>query len=341
MPLLSELGLSVPIVAAPMAGGPTTPDLVVAADRAGGIGILAGGYLSADALQTKIDAVRRDTSHFGVNLFAPNPVPVGRTAYHAYREIVRADADRLGVTLPEDPVEDDDAWRDKVDLLIDARIPVVSFTFGIPDRAVVDALRATGSVLVQTVTSADEARLAEAAGIDALAVQSSAAGGHWGTLTPRQAPLPQARLDELLAQVRAVSKLEIIAAGGIADAATVRGVLAAGAAAVAIGTVLMLSLEAGTSDTHRAALAAADRPTVVTKAFTGRPARGLRNAFIDRYDAVAPFGYPALHHLTSPMRRAAAAAGDPELVHLWAGTGYREATADPAEIIVRRLAAQL
>ena len=341
MPLLSELGLSVPIVAAPMAGGPTTPELVVAADRAGGIGFLAAGYLSAEALKTKIGAVRRQTSLLGVNLFAPNPVPVDRTAYRAYRERLRADADRLGVVLPEDPVEDDDGWRDKVDLLTDAPVPVVSFTFGVAERAVLDALHAVGSVLVQTVTSADEARLAEAGGVDALAVQSSAAGGHWGTLTPSEPPSSHAGLGQLLAEVSAASELPIIAAGGIADAATVRAALTAGSAAVAVGTVLMLSPEAGTSDTHRAALSAGDRITVVTRAFSGRPARGLRNAFIDRYDAVAPLGYPALHHLTSPVRRAAAAAGDPELVHLWAGTGYRAATTDPAETIMRQLAAQL
>jgi nitronate monooxygenase len=341
MRLLTELGLSVPIVAAPMAGGPTTPDLVVAADRAGGIGFLAAGYQSAEAVKTKIDTVRGETPHFGVNLFAPNPVPVDRPAYQAYREMLRADADRLGVALPDDPVEDDDAWRDKIDLLIDARVPVVSFTFGVPERAVVDALRAVDSLLVQTVTSADEARLAAAARVDALAVQSSAAGGHWGTLTPRRPPLPQARLEELVAQVRLASELPIIAAGGIADPTTVRAALVAGAAVVAVGTVLMLSPEAGTSATHRAALATGDRLTVVTKAFTGRPARGLRNAFIDRYGAVAPFGYPALHHLTSPIRRAAVAAGDPELLHLWAGTGYRAATTGPAEFIMRQLTAHL
>ena len=269
MRLLTELGLSVPIVAAPMAGGPTTPDLVVAADRAGGIGFLAAGYQSAEAVKTKIDTVRGETPHFGVNLFAPNPVPVDRPAYQAYRETLRADADRLGVALPEDPVEDDDAWRDKIDLLIDAGVPVVSFTFGVPERAVVDALRAVGSLLVQTVTSADEARLAAAAGMDALAVQSSAAGGHWGTLTPRRPPLPQARLEELVAQVGSASELPIIAAGGIADPATVRAAIVAGAAVVAVGTVLMLSPEAGTSATHRAALSTGDRPTVVTKPSPG------------------------------------------------------------------------
>src|SRR5690348_2372993 len=341
MRLLTELGLSVPIVAAPMAGGPTTPDLVVAADRAGGLGFLAAGYQSAEAVKTRIDTVRGETPHFGVNLFAPNPVPVDRPAYQAYRERLRADADRLGVALPEDPVEDDDAWRDKIDLLIDAGVPVVSFTFGVPERAVVDALRAVGSLLVQTVTSAEEGRLAAAAGMDALAVQSSAAGGHWGTFTPRRPPLPQARLDELVAQVSSASELPVIAAGGIADPTTVRAAIVAGAAVVAVGTVLMLSPEAGTSATHRAALSPGDRPTVVTKAFTGRPARGLRNAVIDRYDDLAPFGYPALHNLTSPIRRSAAAPGIPSCFTPRPRpiTGPRQPI--PAEFILRLLTAQL
>ena len=242
MGLLSELGLSVPIVAAPMAGGPTTPELVVAAHRAGGIGFLAAGYLSAETLKTKIAAVRRQPTS-GRTSRAHS----GSGRSHGLSRLSRAagaDADRLGVALPEDPVEDDDGWRDKVDLLIDARVPVVSSTFGVRELAVLDALHAAGSILVQTVTSADEARLAEAAGVDALAVQSPAAGGHSGTLTPREPPSSHACLDQLLAGVSAASELPIIAAGGIADAATARAALTAGAAAVAVGTVLMLSPEA-------------------------------------------------------------------------------------------------
>ena len=132
--------------------------------------------------------------------------------------------------------------------------------------------------------------------------------------------------------------MPIIAAGGLATAADVAAVLSAGADAVAVGTVLLRADEAGTSATHRAAIADPARTgTVRTHAFTGRPARGLRNDFTDRYAGVAPLGYPAVHHLTRPMRAAAAAAGDPERVHLWAGTGYRAATAEPAATILRRL----
>jgi NAD(P)H-dependent flavin oxidoreductase YrpB (nitropropane dioxygenase family) len=219
---------------------------------------------------------------------------------------------------------------------------VVSFTFGLPPAADLAALRATGAALVQTVTSAAEASAAAEAGVDALVVQSTAAGGHSGTLTPRE-PVPELPLPDLVAAVRAAVDLPLVAAGGIGTAADVAAALAAGATAVAVGTVLLRCAEAGTTATHKAALADPVRSggtggTVRTHAFTGRPARGLRNEFTDRYTGPAPYGYPALHYLTSPIRKAAAAAGDPERVHLWAGTGYRHATEEPAARILTRLA---
>ena len=132
-----------------------------------------------------------------MNLFAPNPVPVDRAAYDAYRAALHDDADRYGVDLPATPREDDDAWQDKIDLLVANPVPIVSFTFGIPPDAALTALRRAGSTLVQTVTSPDEARRAADAGVDALAVQASAAGGHWGTLTPDRIPPARPLLDLL------------------------------------------------------------------------------------------------------------------------------------------------
>jgi nitronate monooxygenase len=338
---LADLGVSVPVLAAPMAGGASTPDLVLAAARSGGLGFLAAGYQGPHALREQIETVRRQTPTFGVNLFAPPAVPVDGAAYARYRHLLLPEADRLGVVLPEAPVEDDDHWHDKVDLLVDAQVPLVSFTFGIPEPSVVTALHAAGTVLAQTVTSAEEAVRAAAAGLDVLIVQGSAAGGHSATLTPEH--LPAARpLPDLVAQVRSSVRLPLVATGGLASADDVVGTLHAGADAAMVGTVLLLAPESGTSAVHRAALGDPSRgDTVVTRAFTGRPARALPNAFIATYDREAPAGYPALHHLTSPIRRASAAAGDPERVHLWAGTGYREALDQPAETVLRGLAAAL
>ncbi len=190
---------------------------------------------------------------------------------------------------------------------------------------------------MQGVTSPAEAGAAAEAGVDALAVQSAAAGGHWGTFTPGQPP-EQIALAALTAAVAARTSLPLIAAGGIAGPADVGDALRAGADAALAGTALLLADEAATVPAHRAALVDEARSgTVLTRAFTGRPARGLRNRFIERHEREAPLGYPAIHHLTAPIRRAAAAQGDPERLHLWAGTGFAAARAQPTGEILRRL----
>lgn len=337
--LLSELGADLPILAAPMAGGPSTPELVTAAARAGGLGFLAGGYKTAQALAGQIHTVRAEGVRFGVNLFVPNPVPVSAEAYRRYARELQAEAEALGVAPPAEPVEDDDHWTDKIDLLTSAPVPWVSFTFGIPDRAVVDALRGAGTTVLQSVTSPDEARRAAEAGVDALIVQAAAAGGHSATLTPARVPEP-VPLPELIAAVRGAVGLPVVGTGGVVSAVEVKAALHAGADAVMVGTVLLRTHESGASAAHKAALVDPAFPaTVVTRAFTGRPARALRNHFTDRYDPVAPAGYPALHHLTGPLRKAATAAGDTRLIHLWAGTGHREARVEGAAETFARLGA--
>jgi nitronate monooxygenase len=331
--------LELPVVAAPMAGGASTPAMSIAAGRAGGLGFLPAGYKSAQAMADQIATVRASGVRFGVNLFAPNPLPVEPEAFRRYAQLIGPEAEQYGLTLTDVPYEDDDGWADKVEALLADPVEYVSCTFGIPSPATIQRLQAAGTQVVLTVTAADEARLATEAGADLLVVQCSAAGGHSGTLTPQYIPPPTPLL-ELLAQVRQATDLPLLAAGGLASEKQVREVIDAGASAAVVGTALLLTDESGASATHRAALHG-DRPTVVTKAFTGRLARGLRNDFIDRYEAEAPLGYPALHHLTSPLRKAAAAAGDAERVHLWAGTGYRQATAEPVAAVLQRLAGQL
>jgi nitronate monooxygenase len=334
--LLERLGSSLPVVAAPMSGGPTTPALVLAAVEAGSGGSLAGGYQTAEALAGQVAEVRASTESYGVNLFSPNPEAVDPAAYAAYRELLLPLAESYGVDLPTAPVEDDDGWQDKVDLLVEAAPPLVSFTFGLPDPPSLGRFRRAGSLLVQTVTSPDEARLATERVMDALIVQSVDAGGHWGTFTPRRPP-ERIRLPELVRAVRAATSLPVMAVGGIGASADVAAALGAGAEAVAVGTLLLLADEAGTNPAHRAGFADDRGDPVTTCAFSGRPAGGLPNAFLAAYDGRAPLGYPAVHHLTSPIRRAAAAQGDPEHVNLWAGTGFRSVTEQPAGQILKGL----
>jgi NAD(P)H-dependent flavin oxidoreductase YrpB (nitropropane dioxygenase family) len=321
-----------------MAGGPTTAALVTAAGQTGGMGFLAAGYKTAEQLHKQLAEVRAASPVFGVNLFAPNPLPIDPAAYRRYAEALRPLAERYRVELPPEPVEDDDHWEQKLELLRRDPVPVVSFTFAIPPGPVIASLRAHGSVVVQTVTNAAEARAATDAGVDLLVVQGCAAGGHSATFTPRRLPEPIPTA-VLVAMIKDATRLPVIAAGGLASADQVAEVIHSGAEAVMIGTALLRTSESGAFAVHQAALAdRSGRETVLTRSFSGRPARGIRNRFIDQYNAVAPAGYPAVHHLTGPIRKAAAAAGDPEAVHLWAGTGYQQAAGGQAADVLRALA---
>ena len=297
---------------------------------AGGFAFLAAGCKSPDALPADIDAVR-PFGPFGVNLFVPRLdasgalASVDRVTFATYAEALTGEAAALGVELIREPVADDDAWPGKLALLTADPVPVVSLTFGLPPAADITALRRAGSVVLATVTTAGEAREAEAAGVNGLVVQGPRAGGHSGTFDPTRFPDSQPTL-EILQAVRAATALPLIAAGGVDGPEAVAELLRAGAESVAVGTLLLLADEGGTSATHRAALSGPGfDETVITRAFTGRPARGLRNAVIDLYEPIAPVGYPAIHHLTRELRQAASRNRDPERLHLWAGTGYRSA----------------
>ncbi len=325
-----------PVVAAPMAGGPSTVRLAVAVAEAGGFPFLAAGYKTPAALEAEMESLRARRVAYGVNLFVPSQKPVDPAAFAAYAEQLQPEADAYGLRLDPSPVADDDSWAEKTRLLLEHPVPVVSFTFGLPPADDIAALRRCGSRVLLTVTSPDEAEAAVERGADALVVQGSAAGGHSATFDPATVPA-EVELVDLVAQVRAVTAVPLVAAGGITSAEAVREVLDAGAEAAAVGTVLLRTDEAGTSPVPRAALAdPAYQQTVMTRAFTGRPARALPNGFVRRHPD-APTGYPEVHHLTRPIRAAAFQAGDADRVNLWAGTGWRQAPTGPAGQVIRSL----
>ena len=330
--------LEVPVIGAPLSGGPSTPELAAAVSGAGGLGFLAAGYLSAAQLGDRLAAARGLTTRpFGVNLFCPGRGPAAAASYAAYAARVNDWARRNGLPPGTARYSDDD-WVAKLALLAAQTPAVVSVTFGCPSAAEVDALDRAGAEVWVTVTSSAEAEAAVAAGAAALVVQGGEAGGHRGSFTDIPGA-PVHRVRELLALVaRAVPSVPLIAAGGIADAAATTSALAGGASAVQAGTAFLLATEAGTTPAHRDALRAAVRPTMLTRAFTGRLARGLRNGFIDEHEPAAVLAYPEIHYLTAPLRAAARAAGDPEAFNLWAGERYADARALPAGEITRRLA---
>jgi len=338
--LAEPFGVDRPLLAAPMAGGASGPALVRAVTAAGGFGFLAAGYKTPDAVAAELTSLRAGGQPFGVNVFVPGSASIDEPAFRRYARTIAGEGEPYGLDLgAAEFVSDDDHWTDKIDLLLADPVPVVSFTFGVPPADVVAALQRVGTQVLVTVTSADEARAA--GDVDGLVVQGSAAGAHSGTHDPAR-QLVETRLTDLISQVRAVTDRPLVAAGGLATPDQVREVLALGAAAAMVGTALLRTDESGAGQLHKDALADPARTrTVLTRAFTGRPARGLLNGFIERNDAFAPVGYPAIHHLTRPLRAAAAKAGDAERVHLWAGTGYALARTGPVADVVETLTASL
>jgi nitronate monooxygenase len=329
--------LSAPILVAPMAGGPSTPELAAAGTNAGGLGFVAAGYLTAEAFADRLAAARNLTSGpIGANLFVPQPSAGTREDIELYAKALAPEAERYGAQLGE-PRFDDDHWAAKIEVLLDARPDVASFTFGVPSAEECRRLREAGVTVVGTVTTLAEAQTAISRGVDAVAVQGPSAGGHRGTFDPAAQPAAQP-LDELLADVKAAVDVPVVAAGGLMTAEDVERVLTAGAVAAQLGTAFLLSAESGSSPVHRAALQDPQfTETVVTRAFSGRYARGLRNRFIDEHEAEATFGYPEIHWLTSPLRQASVRAGDPQAVNVWAGTGYRQARSGTVADIIRSL----
>jgi len=324
-----------PIVLAPLGGGPSTAALAAAVSEAGGLGFLAAGYRSAEAVRAEIRELRQLTERpFGINLFAPGPALANSSALGGYASTLAGEAERYGVALGE-PVHDDDRWDEKLALVADEGVPVVSMTFGCPSRSEVEALQAAGCAVWVTVTTAAEAVSAGEAGADALVVQGVEAGGHRGSFDERTPG--DVGLLALLQLVRDVTELPLVATGGIATGRGVAAVLAAGATAAQLGTAFMLTPEAATSPAHREALRERG-PTALTRAFTGRTARGIENRFMREHEADAPHGYPEVHHLTAPVRVAARERGDADGFHVWAGQAHPLAAELPAGELVRRLA---
>ncbi|HWT22473.1 MAG TPA: nitronate monooxygenase [Solirubrobacteraceae bacterium] len=327
-----------PIVQAPMGGGLSTVALAAAVSDAGGLGFLAAGYRTAAQVEQEVAELRKRTrSPFGVNVFVPPREPADPGIVAAYVQRLEPVADRFGVALGE-PRSDDDDWDAKLALLRRAEVPVASFVFGCPPADVVAELRAAGVEVWVTVTDPVEARVAAEAGADALVAQGYEAGAHRAAFDDA-APADPLGLLALLQLVAGETRLPVVAAGGIATGGAVAAVLCAGATAAQIGTAFLRCPEAGTSPPHRAAVAS-ERPTRLTRAFTGRQARGIVNDFLERHGAEAPSAYPEVHHATAPVRAAARAAGDGEFLHLWAGQAHRLAREEPAGALVERLAAE-
>jgi nitronate monooxygenase len=333
-----------PIVQAPMAGGVSVPRLAAAVCEAGGLGFLAAGYKTADGMYEEIKQLRGLTPRpFGVNLFMPQPETADPSAVGVYAHQLAGEATWYGTELGDPECGRDDGYDTKLAVLLDNPVPVVSFHFGVPSGEAVDALHRAGTFVLATATTADEARAVERAGADAVIAQGVEAGGHQGTHHDRPGTGGTGTgVLSLVAQVREAVNLPVIAAGGIMRGAQIAAVLAAGASAAQLGTAFLATPESGAHALHKRALT---DPlfvrTEMTRAFSGRPARGLVNRFLREHGPYAPAAYPEVHHLTAPLRKAAAKAGDAQGMALWAGQGHRMARELPAGQLVEVLAGEL
>jgi nitronate monooxygenase len=318
------------IVLAPLAGGPSTPELAAAVSNAGGLGFLAAGYLTPHVFAERLARTRElSREPLGVNVFVLEEAAIDDEAVAAYAHELESEARARGVQLGE-PRFDDDWLAEKLEVIVGADVDVVSTTFGCLAAATVERLQESGTRVWATVTSLHEARAARDAGVDALVVQGGEAGGHRGAWRDDGEPAP---LHELLASIDV--GLPLIATGGIADRVAVRAVVAAGAQAAQIGTAFLLCPEAGTSEPHRRALRGGGE-TAFTRSFTGRSARGIVNRFMIEHPG-APVAYPHIHHLTTPLRAAARATGDTDGINLWAGVNFARTEPVPAAAIVADL----
>jgi nitronate monooxygenase len=318
------------IVLAPLAGGPSTPELTAAVSNAGGLGFLAAGYLTPEGLAEQLRRSRAlTTEQIGVNVFVLDEVDVDEVAVAAYARELEPDAHARNVQLGK-PRFDDDWLDEKLDVIVRADVAVVSTTFGCLPAEIVARLQESGTRVWATVTSSHEARAAHDAGVDALVVQGAEAGGHRGAWRDEGEATP---LLELLGSIDV--GLPLVATGGIVDRDGVDAALTGGAQAVQVGTAFLLCSEAGTSEPQRRALRTGG-DTSFTRSFTGRSARGIVNRFLVEHPN-APAAYPHIHHLTAPLRAAARAVGDADGINLWAGVNFARVEEGPAAKILASL----
>jgi nitronate monooxygenase len=342
--LLKKLGIEHPIIQGPFGGGPSTPELVAAVSNAGGLGSLGAAYQTPDQIVETIRRIRGLTDRpFQVNLFAGgwqtdmqfNPAPM--------LEVLSEIHATLGIPAPLPPQPAPDPFPAQFEAVIDAQPPVFSFTFGIPDRDAMSRLKSRGIVVLGTATTLDEARRLADAGVDAIVAQGAEAGAHRGTFA---GPFDHGMVPtlSLTSRIHGALQTPVVATGGLMDGQDIAGALEAGASAAALGTAFLASPESGAPEAYKRAVVEADRnSTVITRAFSGRPARGLRNDFISRLEGkeTSILPYPLQNALTRAMRTAAGQQGLAGFLSLWAGTGVARAGSAPAGELVVRLVEEL
>lgn len=346
MDLIARLGLSVPLIQAPMAGV-STPEMAAAASGAGALGSLGLGAAGPVGGREMIVRTRAATDRpFNVNLFVHATPRRDADRESAWLDALRPLFAEFGARPPaalKSPyvgfAEDDDMLA----MLLAERPAAVSFHFGLPGADRIAALKQAGCLLMSTATDVQEARAARNAGIDVVVAQGYEAGGHRGVFDPAA---PDARLETLDLTRLLVREIDapVVAAGGLMDGRDIRAALDAGAVAAQLGTAFLLAPESAADAGYRAALNGdAARHTVMTDAISGRPARSVRSRFTDwaSQTALARPDYPIAYDAGKALNAVAKAAGEPGFGALWAGTGAPRLREGSTAEIIARLAREL
>ena len=341
---LHNFGIQFPIIQAPMAGGLSTPELAAAVCNAGALGSLGAGYLAPDQIGEEFRRFRALTDKpVAINLFAGGYEDDRVADAGPMLEILAEIHREMGLPAPVLPAVAPNPFPKQLEMVLELRPQTFSFTFGIPSPAEIKRLKNRKIFTMGTATTVDEGRALEAAGVDAIVAQGSEAGAHRGTFL-RDFDESMVPIRELVPAIRRATSLPVIASGGLMDGRDIAEMLSLGACAAQLGTAFLTCSEAGTSETYRQAIVSArSDTTVITRAFSGRAARGLRNTFIEKLEGrqgdILPF--PLQNSLTRPMRAAAAKKGDAGYLSLWAGQGVTRARLLPAAELVRQLATEM
>jgi nitronate monooxygenase len=341
---LRDLRIKHPILQAPMAGGPSTPELVAAVSNAGGLGSIGGAYSTPEQIAADIKKVRALTDKpFNVNLFAGGYAPESPVDAAPMLALLAEIHEALHLPAPQLPPWPVNPFEEQLQAVLEARPAVFSFTLGIPEPHAIARLQAAGIAIFGTATTVEEGKMLEASGVTAIVAQGAEAGSHRGTFA---GPFEYAMVPtlELVQSLRAALSTPIIACGGLMDGRDIAQAFTRGASAAQLGTAFLTCPEAGTPEAYRRAiLAARTDTTVITRAFSGRPARGLLNTFITKLEGqekiILPF--PLQNALTRPMRTAAAQFGESGYLSLFVGQGVTRARAMPAAELVNRLVSEM
>jgi len=325
------LHIKYPVLQAPMAGGVTTSTLVAEVSNAGGLGSIGAGYLTPVQMQKQIREVKKLTAnYFGINLFVPNKFTFTENEIHIAHKTLQPIREKLGLQQSENseiPTATDyyDVFKEQIRVIIEEKVPVCSFTFGIPSQDVIDVLKEQNIILIGTATTVREAIEIEKQGFDLIVVQGSEAGGHRGHfMNGFQESL--IGLMSLIPQVVDQVSIPVIAAGGIMDGRGLMAAICLGAKGVQMGTAFLTCIESGAPETHKEAILNADEDqTVLTRTFSGKWARGIKNRFIEEmqeHETSLP-EFPVQNILTQTIRKTSTLQYNQDFMSLWSGQSPR------------------